>query len=377
MRWKWKSRESGSCEIAWWRKLPREAIQMPRDRKTRLRSGPERRKAAPVPGKTPRLSLISYDADRFCEHVSCSLEECLASCDEDGIRWINVDGLSDPALLETLMGRFGIHPLVMEDVTALEQRPKLEDYGKYLFAVLNMLSIEEETGRLLSEQVSIVLGDRFVLSVQEEVGDLFGPVRERLRTGKGRLRKMGADALAYSLLDAVVDGYFTILETIGDQVESLEEELVTNPTRQTLHALHGQKRELIFLRHSIWPLRELIGSLERGESPLLSEQLAPYLRDLYDHTIQVLETVESLRDTLSGLLDIYLSSISNRMNEIMKVLTVISTLFIPLTFIAGVYGMNYRYMPELQWRWGYPAVLAVMAGVAGLMLRYFHRKGWL
>jgi magnesium Mg(2+) and cobalt Co(2+) transport protein (corA) len=225
--------------------------------------------------------------------------------------------------------------------------------------------------------VSIVLGDRFVLSVQEEVGDLFGPVRERLRTGKGRLRKMGADALAYSLLDAVVDGYFTILETIGDQVESLEEELVTNPTRQTLHALHGQKRELIFLRHSIWPLRELIGSLERGESPLLSEQLAPYLRDLYDHTIQVLETVESLRDTLSGLLDIYLSSISNRMNEIMKVLTVISTLFIPLTFIAGVYGMNYRYMPELQWRWGYPAVLAVMAGVAGLMLRYFHRKGWL
>jgi len=204
---------------------------VPRDRKTRLRSRPEKREAAQVPGKSPRLSLISYDADRFSEHVSCSLEECLASCDEDGIRWINVDGLSDPALLETLMGRFGIHPLVMEDVTALEQRPKLEDYGKYLFAVLNMLSVEEGTGRLLSEQVSIVLGDRFVLSVQEDVGDLFGPVRERLRTGKGKLRKMGADALAYSLLDAVVDGYFTILETLGDQVEALEEELVTNPTR--------------------------------------------------------------------------------------------------------------------------------------------------
>jgi magnesium transporter len=350
---------------------------VPRDRKTRLRSRPERREAVQVSAENPRLSLISYDADRFAEHVSCSLEECLASCDEDGIRWINVDGLSDPALLETLMDRLGIHPLVMEDVTALEQRPKLEDYGKYLFAVLNMLSIEKETGRLLSEQVSIVLGDRFVLSVQEEVGDLFGPVRERLRTGKGKLRKMGADALAYSLLDAVVDGYFTILETLGDQVEALEEELVTKPTRETLHALHGQKRELIFLRHSIWPLRELIGSLERGESPLLSEQLAPYLRDLYDHTIQVLETVESLRDTLSGLLDIYLSSISNRMNEIMKVLTVISTLFIPLTFIVGVYGMNFRFMPELEWHWGYPAVWGVMVTVAGFMLRYFHRKGWI
>lgn len=350
---------------------------MPRDRKTRLRSRPERREAARVSAENPRLSLISYDADRFSEQVSCSLEECLASCDVDGIRWINVDGLSDPALLETLMGRFGIHPLVMEDVTALEQRPKLEDYGEYLFAVLNMLSIEKETGRLLSEQVSIVLGDRFVLSVQEDVGDLFGPVRDRLRTGKGKLRKMGADALAYSLLDAVVDGYFTILEALGDQVEALEEELVTNPTRETLHALHGQKRELIFLRHSIWPLRELIGSLERGESPLLSEQLAPYLRDLYDHTIQVLETVESLRDTLSGLLDIYLSSISNRMNEIMKVLTVISTLFIPLTFIVGVYGMNFRFMPELEWHWGYPVVWGVMITVAAFMLRYFHRKGWI
>lgn len=350
---------------------------MPRDRETRLRSRPGRRDTAQVFAKTPRLSLISYDADRFSEHVSCSLEECLESHNGGGIRWINVDGLSDPVLLETLLGRFGIHPLVMEDVTALEQRPKLEDYGEYLFAVLNMLSIEEETGRLLSEQVSVILGDRFVLSVQEEVGDLFGPVRERLRTGKGKLRKMGADALAYSLLDAVVDGYFTILETLGDQVEALEEELVTNPTPETLHALHGQKRELIFLRHSIWPLRELIGSLERGESPLLSEQLAPYLRDLYDHTIQVLETVESLRDTLSGLLDIYLSSISNRMNEIMKVLTVISTLFIPLTFIVGVYGMNFRFMPELEWHWGYPVVWGVMITVAGFMLRYFHRKGWI
>ena len=350
---------------------------MPRDRKTRVRPGPGKGKTGPVHGEAPRLSLISYDAEHFSEQVPCSLEECLESHNGGGIRWINVDGLSDPALLETLLGRFGIHPLVMEDVAALEQRPKLEDYGEYLFAVLNMLSIEEETGRLLSEQVSIILGDRFVLSIQEQPGDVFGPVRDRLRAGKGRLRKMGSDALAYSLLDAVVDGYFSILEKLGDQVETLEEELVNKPTPETLRALHHQKRELIFLRHSIWPLRELIGNLERGESPLLSGQLAPYLRDLYDHTIQVLETVENLRETLSGLLDIYLSSLSNRMNEIMKVLTVISTLFIPLTFIVGVYGMNFRFMPELDWHWGYPAAWGVMIAVAGFMLRYFHRKGWL
>lgn len=350
---------------------------MPRDRKTRLRSEPERGDAAQVFTETPRLSLISYDENHFLARVSCKLEECLESRDGDGIRWINVDGLSDPGLLETLLGRYGIHTLVIEDVMALEQRPKLEDYGQYLFAVLNMLTADEKTGRILSEQVSVIFGDRFVLSIQEQPGDVFGPVRERLRTGKGKLRKMGADALAYSLLDAVVDGYFTILEKFGDRVENLEEELVSSPTRETLHLLHDLKRELIFLRRCVWPLRELIGQLERRDSPLVGESLAPYLRDLYDHTVQILETVESLRETLSGFLDIYLSSLSNRMNEIMKVLTVISTLFIPLTFIAGVYGMNYRFMPELQWRWGYPAVLAVMAGVAAFMLRYFHRKGWL
>ena len=349
---------------------------MPRDRKTgpRPMRGKNRMNRAGV--EPPRLTLITYDADRFVEKTACGLEECLQSHEGPGVAWINVDGLSDAETLESLLDRFGIHPLVMEDVTSLEQRPKLEDYGNYLFAVLKMLTLDEKTGRLLSEQVSIILGDRFVLSLQEDVGDLFDPVRERLRTGKGKLRKMGSDALAYSLVDAVVDGYFSILEKLGDQVDALEEELVASPGRQTLHTLHDLKRELVFLRHSIWPLRELIGNLERGESPLLGEQLAPYLRDLYDHTVQVLETVESLRETLSGMLDIYLSSISNRMNEIMKVLTIISTLFIPLTFIAGVYGMNFRFMPELEWRWGYAAIWGVMVAVSAAMLRYFHRKGW-
>ena len=348
---------------------------MPRDRRTRLRGGSEARPKGQQQ-KKPRLSLIAYDGETFRQAVSCGLEDCLAGREETAIRWINVDGLFDHGVLESLMGNMGIHPLVLEDVMALEQRPKLEDYGDYLFMVLNMLSVEGKTGRILSEQVSIILGDRFVLSIQEVPGDVFDPVRERLRSGKGRLRKMGADALAYSLLDAVVDGYFSVLEKIGDRVEAMEDDLVAHPTRETLRALHDLKRELIFLRRCIWPLREVIGNLERRDSPLVGETLAPYLRDLYDHTAQVLETVETLRETLSGFLDIYLSSLSNRMNEIMKVLTVISTLFIPLTFIAGIYGMNFRFMPELAWRWGYPMVWGVMAAVAALMLRYFRRKGW-
>lgn len=350
---------------------------MPRD----FRAGFYRRVSEKAPQESrpnpPRLGLITYTNERFFEKADCSLEECLASREAEGIRWINVDGHSDPALLERLMEAFGIHPLVLEDVLALEQRPKLEDYGEYLFAVLNMLTLEKRTGRTVSEQVSVILGKGFVLSVQEDPGDVFDAVRDRLRSGKGKLRKMGSDALAYSLFDAVVDGYFIVLESLSDRVESLQDELVSSPNRETLQALHGLRSELNYVRRCVWPLRELIGNLERSDSSLLDEALAPYLRDLYDHTVQVLESVESLRETLSGFLDIYLSSLSNRMNEIMKVLTVISTLFIPLTFVAGVYGMNFRFMPELEWRWGYPAVLGVMAGITAVMLRYFRRKGWI
>lgn len=350
---------------------------MPRDSRAGLSRGGVQRAAQGTRTESPRLSLIAYAADRFLEKAGCSLEDCLASREGDGVRWINVDGLSDPALLEKITEAFGIHPLVLEDVLALEQRPKLEDYGDYLFAVLNMLTLEEKTGGTVSEQVSVILGKGLVISVQVNPGDVFDPLRERLRSGKGRLRKMGADALAYSLFDAVVDGYFVVLENLSDRVESLEDELVSSPNRETLRSLHDLRSELNFVRRCVWPLRELIGNLERRDSPLVGEALTPYLRDLYDHTIQVLESVENLRETLSGFLDIYLSSLSNRMNEIMKVLTVISTLFIPLTFIAGVYGMNFRNMPELEWRWGYPLVLGGMAGIAAVMLRYFRRKGWI
>jgi magnesium transporter len=210
------------------------------------------------------------------------------------------------------------------------------------------------------------------------VGDIFNPLRERIRQAKGRVRKMGPDYLAYNLLDAVVDNYFAVLEKLGEQIEGMEEELVTNPTPETLQKIHNLKREMIFLRKSVWPLREVVSRLERGESKLIHESTGIYLRDVYDHTIQVIDTIETYRDMLSGMLDIYLSSISNRMNQVMKVLTIIATIFIPLTFVAGIYGMNFEYMPELKWHWFYPkAFWLVMLGVAAVMLVYFRRKRWL
>jgi magnesium transporter len=253
----------------------------------------------------------------------------------------------------------------------------MEDYGDYLYVVVKMLHDKGKTGQVEAEQVSLIIGPNFVFSFQEGEGDVFEPIRERIRNGKGRLRKMGADYLAYSLLDAIVDYYFVILEKLGERVEFLEEELVTNPKTQTLQEIHHLKREMIFLRKAVWPLREVIGALERGESPLIQKGTSLYLRDVYDHTIQAIDTVETFRDMVSGMLDIYLSSVSNRLNAVMKVLTIIATVFMPLTFLAGVYGMNFKYMPELEWRWGYPLVWAVMIGIGGVMLIYFKRKKWL
>jgi magnesium transporter len=240
-----------------------------------------------------------------------------------------------------------------------------------------MLSFDEETQSIESEQISLVLGENYVISFQERIGDVFEPIRERLRNAKGRIRKMGPDYLMYSLLDAVVDNYFVILEKLGDKIEVMEEELVGNPTEKTLQQIHYLKKEMIFLRRSVWPLRELISGMERSESPLIKETTDAYLRDLYDHTIQVIDTVESFRDMVSGMLDTYLSSISNRMNSVMKVLTIIATIFIPLTFVAGIYGMNFENMPELKWRLGYPAVWLIMIIIAGVMVIYFKRKKWL
>jgi magnesium transporter len=253
----------------------------------------------------------------------------------------------------------------------------MEDYGEYLFLTLKMLSFGRTETEISTDQTSIVLGKNYVLTFEEREGDVFDPVRERIRTGRGRIRSLGSDYLAYALIDAIVDNYFVILEKLGEKLEDLTNEVVGGRGGRTLATIYLLKRELIYLRKAVWPLREAISALYRGGTALIAETSEPYLRDLYDHTIQIIDTIESLRDLLSGMLDIYLSSASNRLSQVMKVLTMIATVFIPLTFIAGVYGMNFKYMPELEWRWGYPFVWLVMVGLAVTMLILFRRKRWL
>jgi magnesium transporter len=329
-------------------------------------------------GGAIRFTAIDYDETTFQEKVLGSIEACFPYKDKTTVTWINLDGVHDPQALEKLGDCFGLHRLVMEDILSIDQRPKLEDYGGYLYIVLRMISLNGASKEVMSEQVSIVLGKNFLLTFQEGVeGDVFNLIRERLRTGKGRLRKEGADYLAYSLLDAIVDNYFVVLERLGEKIELLEGEIVEAPGQQTIQKLYSLKRELLFLRKSVWPLREVASSLSKRESELIRETTVLYLRDVYDHVIQVIDTLEIYREMLAGMLDIYLSSINNRLNAVMKVLTVIATIFMPLTFIAGVYGMNFRYMPELEWRYGYPLVLLVMLGVGISMYLYFKKKTWL
>jgi magnesium transporter len=324
-----------------------------------------------------KLSVINYDEVNFQEKEVNNVEEALSSRNKSSVTWLNIDGVHQPEIIEQVGKNFGMHPLVLEDIANTGQRPKMEDFDDYIFVVLRMLRFDEKEKETKTEQISIILGRDFVVSFQEMEGDVFDAIRERLRSNKGRIRKMGADYLAYALIDAVVDNYFMVLENLGETIEDIEDKLVTNPTAETLRTIHDLKREMVFLRKSVWPLREVINRLERSESPLINKSTFVYLRDVYDHTIQVMDAVETFRDMLSGMLDIYLSSVSNRMNEVMKVLTVIATIFIPLTFIAGIYGMNFRYMPELELAWSYPAVLILMLIIALLMVVYFRRKKWI
>ncbi len=325
-----------------------------------------------------RITILDYDETQLEEKEVKTIEECFPFKDKPTTTWINIEGLHEIDIIEKIGNHFSLHPLLLEDIVNTEQRPKMEDYGEHIFIVLKMLSHDDKANQIKSEQVSLVLGSNYIISFQEGIeGDVFETVRERIRNGKGRIRKMGADYLAYSLMDAIVDHYFFILEKLGERIEDIEDELVTNPSQETLRTIHHLKREMISLRKSVWPLREVLGCLERGESSLIQITTRVYLRDVYDHTIQIIDTMETYRDTLSGILDIYLSSISNRMNEIMKVLTIIATIFIPLTFIVGIYGMNFEHMPELKWRVGYFIVWGIMAIVALGMLFYFRKRKWL
>ncbi len=327
--------------------------------------------------ESARITLFDYDRDRFEERQIRSVREALPYREAPTVTWIHVDGLHEVEILRELGECFGIHPLVIEDILNTDNRPKTEEYGEYFFLILNELSLDPATQEIQKEQVSLVFGRTFVLSFQEREGAVFDPIRDRIRANKGRVRKMGADYLAYVLIDAIVDNYFLVLESLGERIETLEDQLIDNPTRHASHEIHRLKRQMITLRKSIWPLREVISALQRSGSPLIQAETGLYLRDVYDHTIQVIDTIETFRDMLSGMLDIYLTSVSNRMNEVMKVLTIIATIFIPLTFLVGVYGMNFEFMPELKWRWGYPLVWAVMIFVAGWMLYLFRKKQWL
>lgn len=322
------------------------------------------------------VKVMAYNEGGCDERQISAVKECVYFTDTDLVTWIDVDGLHEIEIIQQVGDCGGLHPLVLEDILNTHQRPKAEDFGEYLYIVLKMLYLRE--GEPTAEQVSLILGNNFVISFQEGIrGDVFAPIRERLKNGKGRIRGMGADYLAYSLMDAIVDNYFIVLEELGERIEVLEEAVLSGVTPQTARQIHQLKRDMIFLRKSVWPLREVIGAMERRESRLVTEPVTVYLRDLYDHTIQVIDTIEANRDMLAGLLDVYLSSASNRMNAIMKVLTIIATIFMPLTFIVGLYGMNFRYMPELEWPWGYPAVLLLMVFVAIGMLIFFRRKKWL
>ena len=326
---------------------------------------------------SPKITVINYDASNFQEIEVKGVEECFVFKDLPSVTWINIDCLSQVDILEKLGTCYGFHPLVLEDILS-DQRPKVEDYDDYIFIVLKMLYYKKENREesISADQVSLILGPNFVVSFKEKEADVFKPLRDRLRTGKGRIRKLGADYLAYSMMDAIVDQYFVILEKLGESFEDLEDQIVSSPEPTSLSTIYNLKRDMLFLRKSVWPLREAISTLQRLDSHLISESTKIYFRDVYDHTIQVIENVETFRDMSASLLDTYLSSLSNRLNEVMKVLTVISTIFIPLTFIVGLYGMNFKYMPELESPWGYPLIIALMILVAIVMLTYFKKRRW-
>jgi magnesium transporter len=324
-----------------------------------------------------QITVIEYDEENCAEKELDALTQCPLVKDKPTVTWINVSGISRVENLERLGECFNLHPLVLEDILNIDQRPKVEDYEDYLFIVLKKIDQEPQSGEMVADQVSLVLGGNYLISCQEGDGDLFAPIRERLTAAKGRLRRAGSDYLCYALMDLLVDQYFVVLEKLGEKIEYLEDQVVQKPNPKTLQAVHRFKNDMIILRKSMWPLRDVINRMERRESPLIRDATGIYFKDVFDHTIVAIETVETYRDILSGMLDIYLSSVSNRLNEIMKVLTIIATIFMPLTFLAGLYGMNFKFMPELEWRYGYFSVLGMMAVVALSMLFYFRRRGWI
>ena len=337
----------------------------------------------PADASPPTIVLIDYNEANATRKQMPTPEDCAPYLETKSVSWVEVMGLGSEDILQRLGRVFNLHPLVLEDVVNVPQRPKVEDFEEQLVVITRMVMPNERADGFYSEQVSFVLGKYYLLTVQEEPErDCFEQVRARIRSNKGSIRKHGADYLAYTLIDAIIDGFFPVLEDYGERLEELEDEVVVNPTRQTLEKIYRVKRELLTLRRAIWPQRDAVNCLIRDGNALISDEVRVYLRDCYDHAVQVLDMVETYRELAAGLMDIYLSSVGNKMNEIMKLLTVISSIFIPLTFIAGVYGMNFDpeksplNMPELDWYWGYPACWALMIAIASGLVFFFWKRGW-
>ena len=322
-----------------------------------------------------KITLIEYNDTEYFEEQYFDLAECLSHVKPNMIKWINVEGLHDTDLIEKLGKFYNIHPLTLEDIVNVDQRSKFEDFEHYVVSIMRMINYTTEVE---SEQLAIVLCENTVISFQEpHGGDAFDIIRNRLRTCKGRVRKLGGDYLAYALMDAVVDCYFTAIEKIGDRIEVIEEEIISDSDKKSILELYRLKREMIYLRKQVWPMRDLINNMIRSETKLIHASSDIYLRDLSDHVTRIIDTVETYRDLLSGIMDIYLSTNANKMNEVMKVLTIMSSIFIPITFMVGVYGMNFDNMPELKTQHGYYVLWGVMLSTVIGLLVYFKRKKWL
>tara|TARA_Y100000310_G_scaffold345846_1_gene471163 strand:- start:52261 stop:53325 length:1065 start_codon:yes stop_codon:yes gene_type:complete len=324
-----------------------------------------------------RIEVLDYTPYNLKEKVCPKVEDCFIFKNRSTVTWLNVSGVHETEVIEKIGKHYGLHPLVLEDIANTHQRPKVEDFDNYIFIILKLFFYDEKTHEIDTEQVSLVLGYNWVISFEEKEGSVFENVRKRIRNSKGKLRKNGADHLAYSLLDSVVDNYFSVLETVGERIEEIEEEVTNNPDPIVLNTIHKLKRGLTSIRKSVWPLRDILNNLLRQDSSLIHRGTKVYLRDVYDHSIQAIDMVETFRDMVASMIDIYLTKSSNKMNEVMKVLTIIATIFIPLTFITGVYGMNFQYFPELTWKYGYAMFWTISLFISLVMLALFKKKKWL
>jgi magnesium transporter len=330
----------------------------------------------PDEAPTPRIHLISYSPRGMKELDIEDPSQLQEAFEEDSVTWIDIQGFGDASLIPKIGKLFNLHPLLLEDVVNAPQRPKSEAFGEQLLVVVRMVQ-PTDGEEIEMEQVSILMGPNYVLTFQERYGDVLDPVRRRIRDGQGLIRRHGPDYLAYALMDTIVDGYYPVLEIIGDNLELLEQEVIARPSPELLGRLNRLKNRLVNLRRCIWPQREAVNSLVRGDHAGITEEVRIFLRDTHDHCVQTSEVTELYREMVTGLMNTYLSSIANRTNEVMKVLTIVATIFIPLTFLAGIYGMNFEHMPELHSRWAYPMIWVTMLIVASSMLVFFWRKGWI